>query len=151
MTAIEALHFKKLLIIVRFGYTSVSEIFLIILIDISYICCFHAFINTPLLIAYKTIYVFLQSLHKHSNVVTITHSVMHLNGERKKTLSVALEILAHGEYGKKKFTFVIDVDVHRGKFKPRNHRDIEGVGRCAVLRRIARGLGILLRIRFIVL
>ena len=50
MTAVKAFHFKKLLIIVRFGHASASEILLIILVDISCIRRFHAVINTPLII-----------------------------------------------------------------------------------------------------
>ena len=60
---------------------------------------------------YKAINVPLQPLHKHPHVIAVANGVMHLNGERKKTLSVALEIFALSENRQKKPNLVIYVDI----------------------------------------
>ena len=93
---------------------------------------------------YKAINVPLQPLHKHPHVITVANGVMNLNGDGEKALSVALEILAHGEHGQQEFALVKHVDVESRELQPRNHRDIEGVDGRAVLWRVARRLGILL-------
>ena len=84
-------------------------------------------------------------------MITVANGVMNLNGEGEKALSIALEILAHGEHGQQEFALIKHVDVESREFKPRNHRDIEGVDGRAVLGRETCRLGILLRIRFVAL
>ena len=52
---------------------------------------------------YETVNVLLQSLYKHSDMITVANGVMCLNGEREKTLSIALEILATNDQISEKF------------------------------------------------
>lgn len=77
-------------------------------------------------------------------MIPIADRMVDLNGQGQEPLAVPLEKLSHGENREQKCAFVEHIDVEGSEFQPWNHRYVERVGRCAVLRRIAGGLGILL-------
>ena len=53
----------------------------------------------------------LNFLHKHSNVVSITDSVMHLDCKRQQPFSIPLEELTHGENRQQELAVIKHIDV----------------------------------------
>ena len=99
----------------------------------------------------KTIHIFLKSFNKGSHVITVTDRMMDLDGQGQEALAVPLEELTHGKNREQELAVVKHIDVKPSKLQPGDHGNVERVSGCSILRRIAGGLGILLRIRLIAL
>ena len=75
-------------------------------------------------------------------MIPIADCVVHLDGQRQEPLAVPLEELTHGENREQELALVEYIDVKTRELQPGDHGNVERVGGCAVLRRIAGGFGI---------
>ena len=75
-------------------------------------------------------------------MITIADCMVDLNGKGKQPLAISLEELTHRKDRKQKLALIKHIDVKTSELQPGDHRDIEGVGRCAILGGIAGGFRI---------
>ena len=76
----------------------------------------------------KFIDMVLQLLHKRTDMIPVTDSVMHLDCQRQQPFSVPFKELTHGENRQKELAFVKNIDIESRKLHPGYHGDVEGVG-----------------------
>ena len=85
----------------------------------------------------KFIDMVLQLLHKHTDMIPVTDSVMHLDCQRQQPFAIPLKELAHCENRQKELAFIKYIDIESRKLHPGHHGDVEGVGWCSLLGGVA--------------